>query len=106
MGKRLSQLNQVEQVNREDYLLVDGEEQRYRESKKVKLKDIRLEQFNTEGFYDKRQIDNMLPKTDQVFSPKSKNPQSGEAIAKELRKYYTAEETEERLQDFQGSDID
>ena len=36
MGKRLSQLNQIEQINKEDYLLIDGEE--YLESKKIRFK--------------------------------------------------------------------
>ena len=38
MGKRLSQLGQAEQVKKEDYLLVDG--QNYLESKKIPFKDF------------------------------------------------------------------
>lgn len=55
MGKRLFQLNGVGQVNKDDYLLVDGEG--YLESKKVKLKNIGLEKFNTEKFYNKDDVD-------------------------------------------------
>ena len=51
MGKRLSQLNQVDRIEKEDYLLVDGEE--YLESKKIALKDIDIDKFNTENFYNK-----------------------------------------------------
>ena len=46
MGKRLSQLNEVEQVSSTDYLLVDGEE--YLESKKILIKNINIKDFNTE----------------------------------------------------------
>lgn len=46
MGKRLSQLNEVEQVSSTDYLLVDGEE--YLESKKILIKNINIKNFNTE----------------------------------------------------------
>ena len=51
MGKRLSQLIQVDKAEKEDYLLVDGEE--YSESKKIKIKDIDINDFNTEKFYTK-----------------------------------------------------
>ena len=46
MGKRLSQLNEVEQVSNTDYLLVDGEG--YLESKKILIKNINIKNFNTE----------------------------------------------------------
>lgn len=38
MGKRLSQLNLTQQVNDEDYLLIDGTS--FSESKKIKIRDI------------------------------------------------------------------
>ena len=47
MGKRLSQLNEVEQVSNTDYLLVDGEE--YLESKKILIKNIDIKDFKTEN---------------------------------------------------------
>ena len=62
MGKRLSQLTLIEGVNldKEDYLLIDGE--RYLESKKIKLKDIDLNKFNTSNFYNKNQVDSIFVK--------------------------------------------
>jgi hypothetical protein len=63
MGKRLSQLNPIDLVNEEDYLLVDGEQ--YLESKKIKLKDIKLEDFNDENYYSKTQIDDDFVKKEQ-----------------------------------------
>ena len=54
MGRRLSQLNQIyqlDQLDREDYLLVDGED--YLESKKIQFKDIDIDKFNTENFYNR-----------------------------------------------------
>ena len=56
MGKRLSQLNEIEQTQIEDYLLVDGDD--YLESKKIKLGNLPLSKFNNDIFYDKSQIDN------------------------------------------------
>lgn len=47
MGKRLSQLNEVEQVSSTDYLLVDGEG--YLESKKILIKNIDIKNFNTKS---------------------------------------------------------
>ena len=63
MGKRLSQLNQVEQISPEDYLLIDGEE--YLESKKIKFKDIDINKFNTDKFYNKEQINDQFIKKEQ-----------------------------------------
>ena len=51
MGKRLSQLSQIYQLAKEDYLLIDGED--YLESKKIQFKDIDIDKFNTENFYNK-----------------------------------------------------
>lgn len=51
MGKRLSQLSQIYQLDKEDYLLIDGEG--YLESKKIQFKDIDIDKFNTENFYNK-----------------------------------------------------
>lgn len=55
MGRRLSQLNDIDgtSLTEENYLLVDGDE--YLESKKIKLKDINLNKFNTDEFYNKNQ---------------------------------------------------
>ena len=62
MGKRLTQLTRVTEVDKEDYLLVDG--QNFLESKKVALKDINLNKFNTEDFYNKSQVDGSFVKQD------------------------------------------
>ena len=83
MGKRLSQLNQIEQATREDYMLLDGEN--FLESKKVKLKDINIENFNTTNFYNREQADEkFVSKTSvqQTYNAESENPQSGKAVAK------------------------
>lgn len=109
MGKRLSQLNEVEQVSSTDYLLVDGEE--YLESKKILIKNIDIKDFNTEkldrDLEGKQEvlIDGKNVKTingesilgegnltikggeggsgevDQIFNPQSQNAQSGKAVA-------------------------
>ena len=109
MGKRLSQLGQAEQVKKEDYLLVDG--QNYLESKKIPFKDINLSNFNTDGFYNQNTVDSLLEQkqnslvsgktiktinglnllgegnitiatdADQTYSPTSENAQSGKAVA-------------------------
>lgn len=50
MGKRLSQLTQVEEIGKEDYLLVDGVGDRYLESKKIALQDIDISNFNLTNF--------------------------------------------------------
>ena len=65
MGKRLSQLNQIERnnINQEDYLLIDGDG--YLESKKTKLKDIDIDKFNTEKFYNKQQTDDIFVKKEE-----------------------------------------
>ena len=65
MGKRLSQLNEIENKNltQDDYLLVDGEG--YLESKKVKLKNINISNFDTNDFYTREQ-------SDEVFVGKEK----------------------------------
>lgn len=47
MGKRLSQLNEVEQVSNTDYLLVDGGG--YLESKKILIKNIDIKNFDTKN---------------------------------------------------------
>lgn len=61
MGKRLSQLNPVDRIEKEDYLLVDGEG--YLESKKIELQHIDINNFNTDNFY--KEIDaNFVKKED------------------------------------------
>lgn len=90
MAKRLRQLNQVAGTNitREDYLLVDGDE--YLESKKIKLKNIDLNKFNTESFYNKNEANDKFitpDKIDQLFNPQSTQPQSGQAVHNALMNY-------------------
>lgn len=85
MGKRLSQLNQIEQATREDYMLLDGED--FLESKKVKLKDIDIENFNTTKIYNREQVDEkFINKTSvqQTYNAESENPQSGKAVAEAI----------------------
>ena len=112
MGKRLSQLGQAEQVKKEDYLLVDG--QNYLESKKIPFKDINLSNFNTNGFYDQNTVDSLLEQkqnslvsgktiktvnglnllgegniiiatdVDQTYTPDSENAQSGIAVSQAI----------------------
>ena len=60
MGKRLSQLSQIYQLAKEDYLLIDGED--YLESKKIALKDIDISNFNTVNF--RKEIDKNFVKKD------------------------------------------
>ena len=58
MSKRLSQLNQIEQATPENYMLLDAEN--FLESKKIKLKDIDIENFNTTKFYNREQADEKI----------------------------------------------
>lgn len=60
MGKRLSQLNPVDRIEKEDYLLVDGEG--YLESKKIELQHIDITNFNTGNFH--KEIDENFVKKD------------------------------------------
>lgn len=132
MGKRLSQLGQAEQVKKEDYLLVDG--QNYLESKKIPFKDINLSNFNTNGFYDQNTVDSLLEQkqnslvsgktiktinglnllgegnitiatdADQTYSPTSENAQSGKAVAEAFRfkKLLSTEVTQEAFNEANG----
>lgn len=82
MSKRLSQLNQIEQATPENYMLLDGEN--FLESKKVKLKDIDIENFNTTKIYNREQADEeFISKTNvqQIYDPENENPVSGKAVA-------------------------
>lgn len=81
MGRRLSQLNQIEQATPENYMLLDGEN--FLESKKVKLKDIDIENFNTTKFYNKTEVDEKTV-VDQTYDKNSQNAQSGIAVAEAL----------------------
>lgn len=62
MGKRLSQLNPVDSIEATDYLLVDGDAERYLESKKIALQDIDINNFNTVNF--RNEIDENFVKKD------------------------------------------
>ena len=76
MGKRLSQLTQVDSIATTDYLLVDGDG--YQESKKIALQHIDINNFNTNNF--RNEIDGNFVKKDgdkglssNDFTDKDKN---------------------------------
>ena len=73
MGKRLSQLNEVEQVSNTDYLLVDGEG--YLESKKILIKNIDIKNFDTKNL-DK----DLASKQDVLIDGKNIKTINGESI--------------------------
>ena len=87
MGKRLSQINQVTSVEKTDYLLVDGDEQRYQESKRIELQDIDINNFNTGNFYSeiegnfvKKEGDKGLSSNDFTKEDKDKLDKSQEQL--------------------------
>ena len=60
MAKRLIQLNQNQKLLQDDFLLIDNEN--YDESKKIAIKDIKVSDFNTDGFYTQEEIQTELDK--------------------------------------------
>ena len=110
MGKRVNKLTQATSLNSGDYFLIDNPN--FPESKKILPKDIKLEDFNTDNFYNNKQIEQKLNNKvdkiegkglstedyttaekqklselqlpDQTYNPESENAQSGKAVAEAL----------------------
>ena len=113
MGKRVNKLTQATSLNSGDYFLIDNPN--FPESKKILPKDIKLEDFNTDNFYNNKQIEQKLNNKvdkiegkglstedytttekqklselqlpDQTYDPESENAQSGIAMSQVLASY-------------------
>lgn len=111
MGKRVNKLTQATSLNSGDYFLIDNPN--FPESKKILPKDIKLEDFNTDNFYNNKQIEQKLNNKvdkiegkglstedytttekqklsklqlpDQTYNPESENAQSGKAVAQAIK---------------------